>query len=297
MNETIRLIALDMDGTLMNSEGRVSPGNLQAIERATACGIQVLIATGRIYGAAQLFHAQTGITLPMMCANGAVIYNQNGDALYKTNMHASSVLQAIDMAEQQDFYYHLFYDKALLIRSADGPAAAYLRRNQAMPQQDRMDIRQPDLKGMRQAAQDGVQKMGIYSYDAARLQALRERIAQLSDMEVSSSWPTNIELTLRGVDKGTALAWYCRSMGISPDHAMAMGDNENDLSMLQTAHYSVAMGNATDAALSAARYVTAHHDHDGVALAIRHLVFGEDVGDLKTHASKAKGVHSDAQTI
>lgn len=297
MTDKIRLIALDMDGTVVNSQGEVSNGNKDALLRALDAGIQVLIATGRIYGAAQLFRMQTGLALPMICANGAVIYDEGGGVLREDIIGGPTLQKLIRWAEEEDLYYHVFSGKTLLIRTEQGPAHPYLVKNEELRKDQRIDIRRPGLEGMLKAVENGANKMGIYSKDAQRLQAFRHRLQALETCEVTSSWANNIEVNPQGVDKGTALAWYCRKLGLTPRSAMAMGDNENDVPMLRTAFYSVAMGNASAPARQAARFITAHHDSDGVALAIRHLVFGEDVGDLALHARRAAGMDSAAQPV
>ena len=112
-------------------------------------------------------------------------------------------------------------------------------------------------------------KLLCMARDEAELERVRRELAMLPGLEVTSSWSMNLELMPAGVNKGMAVAALAQRLGIGPEHVMALGDYDNDVSMLAYAGVSVAMANASEQARAAAGYHTLSNDEDGVAHAIR----------------------------
>ena len=126
----------------------------------------------------------------------------------------------------------------------------------------------------------GVNKLLCMAQDEAKLERVRQELAALPGLDVTSSWSMNLELMPAGVDKGMAVAALAQRLGIGPVRVMALGDYDNDVSMLSYAGVSVAMANASEQARAAARYRTLSNDQDGVAYAIRrYALSGSPAGE------------------
>lgn len=295
--EKIRLISLDMDGTILNSQSQVSQENIDVLKRAADAGVEVLINTGRMYNSARFFNRDTGLNVPMITANGAAIFDRQGTRLRHCPLPAQASRAVVDIAEEFGAYYHGFINNTLCSRRADKQIQFYLDLNARLPEQERVDIQIWDREKMIAGCELGFSKFLIMEPDIALIERIRARLQGIEGLNLSSSGITNIEIVAAGVDKGEALAWYSAKKGIPMGAVMAMGDSENDLDMLKAAGWSVAMGNASDLAINASRFRTAHHDLHGVALAIRHFVFGEDVGDLDAMAAQAASIHGEVKPI
>lgn len=285
--EKIRLIALDMDGTVLNSRSRVPEENTRALARAMDAGVEVVINTGRIYNGARLFTMDTGMDVTMITANGSAIFDRDGRRLYYRTIDPKPCRAALLLAEEYGVYYHAFMDNTLYARRPDKPVMHYIRKNEGLPPKYRVPIQIWDQEQMLSGSDTGFCKLMIATPDMERLAQVRARLEKIEGLCLASSGATNIEITASGVDKGAGLGWYCAQKGIPMGAVMAVGDSENDLSMLQAAGWSVAMGNSAPDILKAARFRTAHHDHAGMGLAVRRFVLGEDVGDLEQMAAAA----------
>ena len=121
-----------------------------------------------------------------------------------------------------------------------------------------------------------VHKLVAFSQDERKIQALRERLSQETPASLSSSWSDNLEILRPGAGKGTALSDLMKSLGIKKAQAMAFGDNLNDMQMMRSVGFPVAMENAVSELKAVARHIAPHHDASGVAKTLRTLVLGGD---------------------
>lgn len=271
-HQEIKLIVLDLDGTLLNSRKEISPANYAALEQAAAKGIHIVPCTGRFFAGMP----ETVRSLPFLryaiTINGACIYDAVGDRTLR------SALISLDQAEQvfsvletlpviydcfQDGWGWIdrtFYDMAAQY-APDRISADYIRNSRTPVDNFRQTIRQ---RGK------GVQKIQMFFRDMAlRLKMLDALQQRFPDLIVTTSLSNNIEINSREAHKGAALLELCRQLDIDPKATMAFGDGHNDLTMLQTAGVGVAMGNASQQVKDAADYITDTNDADGVAKAVQ----------------------------
>ena len=275
----IRVIALDLDGTLLDSMKRLPPANAAALERAARAGILIVPTTGRFYGGIPEFVRQLPFLRYAIAVNGAQVYDIQED---KTNAAAEIPLaRTIELMEELDGYpvaYDCFVkgkgwmERRLWERTADYTDDWYCL-------QVLHDLRTPvdDLKAFLRRQGDYAQKVQFFTKDQElRLRLLKELPQRWPDLSVTTSVPTNVELNILRANKGEALKQLTDHLGLSMEQVMAVGDGINDLTMLRMAGLGVAMGNACPEAIAAADAVTADCDHDGVAQAIARFCFGEE---------------------
>lgn len=267
----IKLIALDLDGTLLNSDKQLSRANADALARAAARGVQIVPTTGRFFtGMPEVIRAleflQYAITI-----NGAAVY----DVRRKTDIARAELplAQAVEIMRYLDtlpVIYDCYMDnwgwiaRQMQLRAVDfAPNVHYLRMIR--------ELRTPvdDLKEYLLQQGRDVQKVQLFTRDPGLRLALLEQLeGKFSGIAVSSSVPNNIEINNAHANKGEALGKLAAHLGLTLAQTMAFGDGLNDLSMLRAAGVGVAMENACDEAKQAADYVTASCDDDGVAAAI-----------------------------
>jgi Cof subfamily protein (haloacid dehalogenase superfamily) len=263
-----RLLACDLDGTLMGDDIAISPRVRRSLATAQARGVYVTLATGRGFYAALPYARELNITVPLICYQGGVIKDPlSGELLHQVNMDRELVLQAIELARARDWH--------LIVYTQD---AAYI---QEFRHNDRFyhawlgsDIhRVDDLAGM--VRQDGANlaKFIIVADKAASDRIQAEMTARFGQqMTVVRSHTLFVEGNPLQANKGAALRRLAARLNVPQAQVMAIGDQGNDVSMLAWAGLGVAMGNGSEAAQAAADWIAPPLSADGAAVAIERFL-------------------------
>ncbi|SFB03094.1 MULTISPECIES: HAD family hydrolase [unclassified Bacillus (in: firmicutes)] len=283
----IKLIATDMDGTLLNATQQISEENKQAILEAQSRGVEVVIATGRNYQEARYVLEEAGLSCPMICVNGAEIRTAEG---ILTAANAISELDAKVAAMkliEHDIYFEVYTDKGAYTNDKEKSIATLVDIIlSANPNLDINEVVKAAGKrfehGLAHVVDDYeklfadpttvIYKFLAFDFETAKLAAVRDELETLEELAISSSGHENLEITSINAQKGIALEVYARSKGIDMSETMALGDNYNDLSMFKRAGRAVAMGNASEIIKAQCAHVTASNLEHGVALAIREVL-------------------------
>ena len=272
----IRLIALDLDGTVFDDEKRISPRTLAAIRAALDCGIDVLPATGRnAAGVPDAFMQMPGVRFALTSNGASVVELASGRPLVRLPFEADFARRALAAVQPFGGAIGLFVGGDCYSDPA-GTAAALASCPPALLPYIKASRRVTDNLDALIAQRPGeVEKFSILYPDAATRDAARAAVvAACPGIEATSSIPNNLELNAPGVNKGRGLLALADYLGLSASQVMACGDSGNDLAMVQLAGVGVAMGNATPDVLAAADFVTLDNNHDGVAAAIETLALG-----------------------
>lgn len=285
--QPIRLIAMDMDGTLLThvtpGAAVIPPENAAVLRRCAEAGVHLALATGRMPDDAGFFARDAGLMMHLIALNGGILLDAPGgapfDARYLPEDTARRVLDRmmafeVDAAVFGPWEVVSMRDRPL--RWAQTVLGTFFWRTGG-----RLRYRS-NGDSLEAVLPRTCKLVALAGQDEARLADLKARIrAEFPDLTISSSWHDNFEVNPAQTDKGTALTALATRLGIPLSQVMAIGDNDNDLPMLRAAGVSVAMGNATDAARAAAKHVTLPCGQFGVAAAIRTLVFGETVAGVR----------------
>lgn len=246
--QAYRLIALDMDGTLLNEEKEISAANAEWLTKARKNGLTVMFATGRGYQSALPYARQLGLDdSPMVLVNGSEIWRTPNELHKRKTMPVEWVCEMRKMALERDVWYWAYAVEGIFNR-------------EHWPEEADMD-------------RMGWLKFGYYTENAAKLPDIRRTLEGWDKLEITNSHPCNLEVNPRGVTKASGVREVCGLLGIGMHEVIAMGDSLNDISMIREAGLGVAMGNAQDEVKAAADAVTAGNDDDGVAEIIRRYVF------------------------
>ena len=262
-----RLIAIDLDGTLLSDAKLVSPVNAAALKRAADRGIRIMISSGRIFPEAErCVDALDSVSLISAC-NGADIRDMSADKSVGSRPIEPEARDGIvAILHDSPLFYSLYTrDTVLLERGIMERFSCY---KPYIEGRFAVSTFVDDMRNLGSALDGGVYKIYAMSPDERDTARVRALIESRCDVEISSSSVNNIEITAKGVDKGSALAAIEREYGIPREEMIALGDNENDLPMLRYAGLPIAMGNAEPCVLKASRAVTLRNDEDGVAAAI-----------------------------
>lgn len=268
-----RLLALDLDGTLLNSESAISEKNKAAVMRARRAGVEVTISTGRPYiGLPLSFLAETDIRYAIT-TNGAAIYAFPGKrCIYSQCMDREKASDLAASLVTRHMHFDVFID-------GDGYSDERLR-----PVIDELEMALPlrnyikksrrvveDIAGVIRSSESLVQKMTM-NFPGDEGNEVRQGVYRMLKADpyfrVVSGGYNNLEVTRSDVSKADALRFLCAELGIGVEDAMAIGDTENDLDIIEAAGQGVAMGNSPENIKTAADLVTLSNDEDGVAAVI-----------------------------
>lgn len=271
-----RLVAIDLDGTLLDMNKNISQRNKRAIALAIEKGVKIVICSGRVYKGARLYAKQVDSKDPVIACNGAIISeNIDGKVIYSNNIETDDCLKVIDICHKYEVYYHIYAGDVMLTEELGFTSLNYFVKNQELPHEDRVVIEVVEnMADKIKSIQGQVLKCVVVTDDTQLLKRIRSEIEQIPSIEVISSYFDNIEVMNKGVSKGAALKRLSELLDIPPEEMLAIGDNENDISMLKYAGLGVVMDNGEDCAKEAAQYVTASNSQDGVAEAIEKFVLG-----------------------
>jgi Cof subfamily protein (haloacid dehalogenase superfamily) len=280
----MKLIAIDMDGTLVNKQLKVTKENSKVISQAVKDGHHVVIATGRSYDEARHTLEDAELHLPLICVNGAEIRSAEWEILSSTPLEFSQYEEIKSILDKEDIYYELYTSKGTY---TDNREKAYEVMKDIVitsnPEATDDDVQKAALRrfrlGLVSVVGDfeklldqkdiEVYKFLAFSSDNDKLQRAFQHLQAVDDLAVSSSADNNLEITNSEAQKGVALKRFADIKGIPLENTMAIGDNYNDVSMLEIAGFPVAMGNAVDEIKDMAAFVTKENDESGVAFAIQ----------------------------
>ncbi len=275
----IKLVALDLDGTLFDNSSRISERNLTTIRSITDKGIHVVISTGRPFEGIPFDQIKgTGINYAIT-ANGSGIYEiSTGKCLYENAMDEELVTPILNFLLTRDIHMDAFiggkgYTPVQCVETAQKLTVPSSIKNYIITTRTRLDnilqfIHENQLK---------VQKMTLNFYPAADgtlidRETVRKFLVSNPSITTVCGGYNNLEFTRADANKGVGLRKLAEILGVNPDATMAIGDTENDLAIIEAAGIGVAMGNATDAVKARADYVTTTNTKDGVAAAIEHFI-------------------------
>lgn len=260
----VRLIATDVDGTLINSRGEIPPENIEAIHKAQENGIVVAIASGRFAVNVYLLLQEHGLSCPIIAVNGAKIVDENLKTISSCFMRHASALAVKDTLNALGSDYFVFGQDCLCTISET------LVHHTELSQGDRVREMGYGYTHGREAMdiclQRPVQK--FYVCDNVPLDRVKSELEKIPEIYLTQSAPNNIEIMPFGVDKGYGVRALSAILDIPLSQVMTLGDQENDIPMLQAAGYGVAMGNASLETKAAAKYVTKSNNDCGFAHAI-----------------------------
>ena len=268
----IQLLVLDIDGTIAGQSNDIREPVKQAIAQAQAKGIQVAIATGRMYCSALRFHQEIGSTLPMLAYQGAWIQDPATQKIYQhLPLSRTTAEQLLDYFETEPLRsllsVHFYINDQLYVREITPETKVYAQRAEIVPL---------PVGDLRQALTAEPTKVLALCEDTAIIDQLLGSLRQQytpAELYLTKSVATFFEATHPGANKGTGVRYLAEEiLGLAAHNVMAIGDNFNDVEMLEYAGLGVAMGNAPDGVKAIAKWVAPGVEQDGAAAAIEAFI-------------------------
>lgn len=279
----IKCIATDMDGTLLNSMQEITEENKQAILKAQSQGVEVVVATGRSYREATYVLNAAGLTCPVICVNGAEVRSKEGEVISAHPIPKQLARKTAAKLAAKDVYFEVYTNQGAYTMDSDKAVSTLVDIvMSANPDADRDVITYAAGARVRDGlihmvedyerlfANDDVMiyKFLAFSFEDGKLEEASESLRGFDELEITKSGIENIEITHKNAQKGIALEAFTKTKEIDLADTMAIGDNFNDISMLEKACRAVAMGNASFEIKALCDVITDTNEESGVGKAI-----------------------------
>ena len=284
----IKLVACDLDGTLFNSNMTVSDTNTQAVKNAQNNGIEFLIATVRAPRESRSILKDADLNTGFISLNGALVFNEEGKLIVKHSIPTNKAIQIVNLLHDAGFYFEIVTEKQVYSENLEqrltNVAHLMVDLNPLLDFRQAVAISAGNktITNMKQVpsftkllSDPQIEVMKFIAFDSRGHEAfadVKEEIAKLGDLVVTSSSSSNIEINAVKAQKGLALLDYAKLKNIKQNEIAAIGDNLNDESMIRAAGVGVAMGNAIPLIKDIAQVTTKNNNEDGVAYILNQFV-------------------------
>ncbi|MGH7704840.1 MAG: HAD family hydrolase [Candidatus Dormibacteria bacterium] len=272
-----RLLVSDLDGTLLDERLEVDRRDVAAVRRAQAAGIRVGVATGRMYRSGLPHALDLGVDLPLICYQGALI-QELAQGRSEAEMAAATVLrreavpgdlglEVLEICRRRGYALNVYQDDQLFVEELNSDVHFYT----GIAQVEAQVARDPSLE---ERLRRGSTKLTVVAQDEQRFRRALQELGELigERAEVTRSLIGFCEITAKGVNKGRALSWLCRELGVDPQEVVAVGDAPNDLPLLAAAGVKVAVETAAEEVRAAADWLVPGPGEGGLEEVVRQVL-------------------------
>lgn len=278
----IKLIASDMDGTLLNNEHTISEENLKAIKIAEEKGCHFTIVTGRDYSGVKNFFKDFDLKCECILSNGAEYRDINGEVIERITIDNSTVRKIVEIMREANVSIEMFTEDGMIIINEEIYKESLLERfrryNKGKTDLEIIEIARhmydtwnpKMIKNVDEFLDSNTEILKIMTYheDAQYIRELKEKLKDIEEIAVASTFANDIEISNIEAQKGLILAKVIEKMGLKKEEVIVLGDSFNDYSMFKEFENSFAMENAIPEIKEIAKYITDTNDNNGVAKAI-----------------------------
>ena len=283
-----KIIAIDLDGTLLNSYGQISEKNRNAFNKAKEHNAEIIIASGRTTDSVRNIANDIGAKSYIICGNGSLIYDlQKEEIIYDKFIDKKKALQIIEICEQNSIYYNIYTENMVITKTLNNNVLFYYQENASKPdnKKTKINIVQDIYKYVEELENQHILKITISDSNSIIFNGIIRKLRNIKDIDVldvahmsrkiikTGTEETVIEyyyteITSKNVDKWYAIEYLMDKLNIQRQEVMAIGDNVNDKMMIENAGCGVAMGNSAPYIKESADIVVSNNNEDGVAEAI-----------------------------
>lgn len=270
----IKLVTMDLDGTLLNDQKQISEHTREVLEEAARRGVHIVPATGRIYKAIPDFIRNLEGVRYAVCCNGATIYDALEDKIiYKNHIPKETALSLLRKLTEYNCTRDIYRNGQGYM---EGKFYNHLEDFDIKGQQKDLILRTRqevgDLEAYVEENSDGIEKISAFFGDLEERKRVMKELSDLEIASVSTALFNNVEITQLGCDKGDGITQLAKHLSIPIEETMACGDAANDTFMIRAVGFGVVMENGMDELKDIADFVTKSNEEDGVAYAIERFV-------------------------
>ena len=283
-----KLIAIDLDGTLLNSYGQVSEKNRLALKQAQENGAQIVLSSGRSTNSVKNIANDIGDNKYIICGNGSLIYDlQKEEIIYDKFIDKKKALQIINICEQNSIYYNVYTENMVIAKTLSNNVMFYHQENANKPDSKKTKINLVEniYEYVQNLENENILKFTISDTSSIIFNSIIRKLREIKNIDVldvahmsrkiikAGTEEVSLEyyyteITSKDVDKWNAIEWLAKELDIKKEEIMAIGDNVNDKLMIENAGLGVAMGNSAPYIKEIADKVVSNNNEDGVAEAI-----------------------------
>ena len=287
-----KLIAVDLDGTMLNSYGEVTENTKRVIKQTIQNGTEVIIASGRSIDSIKTIAKEIGSEKYMIAGNGAVVYDiKNDKIVYEKYIPKSKALDIIKTCEQNSIYYNVYTNKSIIASSLRYNVLYYYKENIKKEDSKKTHITLVEdiLKYVEEMQEEKIMKIFICDSTESVFNAIIRKFDGVQDLEIldvshmsrkiikhgTTEIPIEYyytEISMKNVDKWYAIEYLIEKLNISKDEVITIGDNMNDKKMIEEAGLGIVMKGSTPVVTKIADYITDDNNNEGVAKAIEKFI-------------------------
>lgn len=283
-----KLVAIDLDGTMLNSYGMVTENTKQAIKNTINKGTEVIIASGRPIDSIKTIAKEIGSENYFIAGNGALIYDiKKDEIIYEKFMNKQKVLEIIKICEENSISYNIYTEKTIIAKGLKYNVLYYYKENLKKEENKKTNITivEDVYEYIKNLENEKFLKITVCDETKSVFNSIIRKLRTVEDIDVldvlhmsrkmikqgTEDVPIEYyytEISLKDVDKWKAIEYLANKMNISKDEIIAIGDNINDKEMIENAKVGIAMGQSTPVITEIADFVTLNNNEDGVAKAL-----------------------------
>lgn len=270
MNNKFKLFVTDMDGTLLNSEGKISDETKNAIDLLKKNNVKIIIATGRLDSTVKPFYKQLNLDLPVISCNGAMIRHPfTKEVFYLNPLDRKNFLKLINTCFLFCKDLLVYGENTIFYTTECAPVKRLKFLNTKLAKDEQALIK--ELKSFEELLDldETLVKILAINEDTEKLNSLLKKLSDFEDISAYKSSVEFVDIMSKGTSKGDALEKFAKQNSISQEEIFSFGDNHNDKSLIEFAGLGVAMGNAEEDIKNIADYITLTNDENGVAHIIK----------------------------
>ena len=287
-----KLIAIDLDGTLLNSYGQVSERNREALKKAQEKGIQIVLASGRSTNSVKNIANELGDNNYIICGNGSLVYDlQSDEIIYDKFIEKKKALQIIKICEENSIYYNVYTENMVIAKSLSNNVLFYHQENANKPdsRKTKINLVENIYEYIQNIENENILKFTISDNSSIIFNSIIKKLREIKNIDVLDVAHMSrkiikagteevqmayyyTEITSENVDKWNAIKWLAEKLGIPNEEVMGIGDNVNDKLMIENAGLGVAMGNSAPYIKEIADRIVASNNDDGVAEIIEEVI-------------------------
>ena len=287
----LKLVAIDLDGTMLNQYGIVTQRTKNSIKKAQENGIEIMIASGRPIDSVKTISKEIGSENYFISGNGSIIYDiKKDEIIYENVLKKQKALEIIKICEENSIFYNVYTEKEIIAKNLQYNVLYYHKENLTKSEEDKTHVNiVEDIYDYIEKTDSKVLKVMICDKHQTIFNAIMRKLKEIDDIEVlevshmsrkiirqgTEEIPIEYfytEISAKNVDKWTALEFLKEKLQISSDEIVAIGDNVNDKKMIEKSGYGIAMGQSAPQIKEIADYITDSNVDDGVANSLDKLL-------------------------
>mgnify|MGYP005802546529 FL=1 len=287
-----KLVAIDLDGTMLNHYGEISERTKETVRRCIEKGVEIVLASGRPIDSIKTIAEELGIKGYFIAGNGALVYDiRKNEMIYENYIKKEKVLEIIKICEENSIAYNVYTDKVILTTNLKFNVLYYYKENLKKEEnkQTNISIVENMYEYVENMKDEKFLKITICDQNDTIFHSIIKKLKEINDIEVldishmarkiikqgTEEIPVEYfytEISASNVDKWEAIEFLRKRMGLAKEEIMTIGDNINDKKMIENAGMGIAMKSSTMEILKIARDITETNDNDGVAIALEKYV-------------------------